>query len=261
MAERLKEQINPQHLPLSTRRADAIHAARTRAHPPASPHYAGHDAGLHGEDVPYTTRVRPRRPFSPPPQEDDEDDEDDAALYPQRPPRSAIRYTSETVPRSHKTRVVYAPAKETVRFRRPRFHWLFWMGLALLVMLAGFLAFSTLGSWWQVQWDDWHYGRPRTAQYDAVVGHNGDAAANPSHFLALNLDRKIIVIEIPANDPAQARIYLGPTLVGDGQDVTPVTLSFEDRNGDGRPDLNIHIGDQVIVFLNNGKQFVAPQPH
>jgi hypothetical protein len=158
--------------------------------------------------------------------------------------------------------VVYAPARETVRFRGgPRFHWLFWMGLALLVMVAGFLALSTLGSWWQVQQDDWHYGRPRTAQYDAVVGHNGDAAANPSHFIAMNLNRKIIVIEIPANDPAQAHIYLGPTLVGDGQDVTPVTLSFEDRNGDGRPDLNIHIGDQVIVFLNNGKQFVAPQQH
>jgi hypothetical protein len=110
-----------------------------------------------------------------------------------------------------------------------------------------------------VQQDDWHYGRPRTTQYDAVVGHNADSAANPSHFIALNLNRKVIVIELPAGDPAQAHIYLGPTLLGDGQDLTPVTLSFEDRNGDGRPDLNIHIGNQVIVFMNNGKQFVAPQ--
>jgi hypothetical protein len=131
----------------------------------------------------------------------------------------------------------------------------------MLVMIAGFLALSALGSWWQVQQDDWHYGRPRTAQYDAAVGHNGDSSANPSHFLALNLDRTVIVVEIPGGNPAQSHIYLGPTLLGDGQDLTPVTLSFEDRNGDGRPDLNIHSGDQVIVFLNNGKQFVAPQQH
>jgi hypothetical protein len=130
-------------------------------------------------------------------------------------------------------------------------------------MFAGFFAFSALGTWWQVQQDDWHYGRPRTAQYDAVVGHNRDSAANPSHFLALNLNRKVIVIELPAGDPARAKIYLGPTLLGDGQDLTPVTLSFEDRNGDGRPDLNIHIGDQVLVFLNDSKQqkFVAPPQH
>jgi hypothetical protein len=257
MAERLKEQINPQHLPLSARRASAIHASQTRAHQPASPHYAGHDAGLHGEDAPSTTGRYPSRPL--PPQH--EDDEDDADLYPQRPPTSAIRYTSEVLPRSHKTRVVYRTVKETVRLRPPRFHWLYWVGLAMLVMIAGFLALSALGSWWQVQQDDWHYGRPRTAQYDAAVGHNGDSSANPSHFLALNLDRTVIVVEIPGGNPAQSHIYLGPTLLGDGQDLTPVTLSFEDRNGDGRPDLNIHIGDQVIVFLNNGKQFVAPQQH
>ena len=159
--------------------------------------------------------------------------------------------------------MVYQPVKETARLGGGphRFHWLFWGGLVMLVMVAGFLALSALGAWWQVQQDDWHYGRPRTAQYDAVVGHNGDSAAQPSHFIALNLDRKIIVVEFPAADPAKAYTYLGPTLVGDGQDLTPVTLSFEDRNGDGRPDLNIHIGDQVIVFLNNGKQFVAPQQH
>ena len=261
MAERLREQVNPHHLPLSTRRASAIHATRTSAHPPASPHYTGHEAGLHGEDAPSTTGKYPRRQALP--QQDEGEEDDDAAdLYPQRRPTSTIRYTSEVLPRSNKTRVVHQPARETVGFRGgPRFHGLFWLGLALLVMVAGFLAFSALGRWWQVQQDDWHYGRPRTFQIDAVVGHNGDSVAHPSHFLALNLNGKVMVIEFPAGDPARARVYLGPTLLGDGQDLTPVTLSFEDRNGDGRPDLNIHLGDQVIVFLNNGKQFVAPSQH
>ena len=257
MAERLKEQINPQHLPLYHRRASAIRATQTTAHQPASRHSAGHDAGIHPEDTPYLTQSRPRRTVQPQPYEEEEDD----ALYDQRPPSSAIRYPRQATPTPNRTRVVYAPAKETVRLRHPRFHWLFWLGLAMLVMMAGFLALSALGSWWQVQQDDWHYGRPRTAQYDQVVGHNGGSAANPSHFIAMNLNRKVIVIEIPEGDPAKAHIYLGPTLLGDGQDLTLVTLSFEDRNGDGKPDLNIHIGDQVIVFLNDGKQFVAPQQH
>jgi hypothetical protein len=257
MAERLKEQLGyNQQVVFMQRRRGAAGTTPSSTGVPASRHYAGHDAGIHGEDAPYTTGVRPRRPS---PQEDE--GENDAALYPQRPPTSAIRYTSEIPPRSNKTRVVYQPVKETVRLRGPRFHWLFWMGLALLVMIAGFLALSALGSWWQVQQDDWHYGRPRTFQIDAVVGHNGDSAAHPSHFIAMNLNRKVIVVELPGGNPAKSQIYLGPTLLGDGQDLTPVALSFEDRNGDGRPDLNIHVGDQVIVFLNNGKQqkFVAPQ--
>lgn len=67
------------------------------------------------------------------------------------------------------------------------------------------------------------------------------------------------MIELPGGDASQALTYLGPTLVGDGQELAPVTLSFEDRNSDGKPDLNIHIGDQVIVFLNQNGKFVSPQ--
>ncbi len=83
-----------------------------------------------------------------------------------------------------------------------------------------------------------------------------------SHIIALNLNRQVIVIELPGGNPARAQIYIGPTLIGDGpENLVPVTLTFEDRNGDGKPDLNIHIGDQVVVFLNNGTKFVPPQQH
>ena len=55
---------------------------------------------------------------------------------------------------------------------------------------------------------------------DAVVGHN-DSPANPSHFIALNLNRHIVIIELPGADPSKAKIYTGPILLGDGQDLTP----------------------------------------
>jgi hypothetical protein len=205
MVERLREQLGYEQQ-VSDQQSVFIRRRRGGGTPHtqqlASPHYAGHSAGNHPEDTPYITRNRPRRTVQPQPYDEEEDDD---ALYDQRPPTSAIRYPRQTAPTPNRTRVVYAPAKETVQLRSPRFHWLFWGGLALCVMMAGFLALSALGSWWQVQQDDWHYGRPRTAQYDAVVGHNGDSAANPSHFIALNLNRKVMVIELPAGDSACPR--------------------------------------------------------
>ena len=77
-------------------------------------------------------------------------------------------------------------------------------------------------------------------------------------FRSMNLNRHVLVIELPGGDPARALVYLGPTLLGDGQDLTPVTLSFQDTSGDGKPDMVIQIGDQEIVFLNNGRKFVSP---
>lgn len=131
------------------------------------------------------------------------------------------------------------------------------VGLAMLVMLLGFMALSWPGTWWQTQTNDWTYGRPRTFQVDAVVGHH-DSPSNPSHFLALNLHRQVLVIELPGGDLSKAIMYTGPTLVGDGQDLTPITLTFVDVNGDGKLDMEIHILDQVIVFHNTGSKFVAP---
>ena len=94
---------------------------------------------------------------------------------------------------------------------------------------------------------------------DAVVGHD-DSPAHPSHFLALNLNRHILVIELPAGDPSKARIYSGPVLLGQGQELTPVTLSFQDVNGDGKPDLLVWVGDTHVVFLNDGGGFRPARP-
>jgi len=163
-------------------------------------------------------------------------------------------------PRRRTTVVVRTPVKPTRRLGRTRFHWLVFVGLATLVMIIGWLTFSALSSWWSVQLDDWHYGRPRTYQSDAVVGH-GDSASNPSHFIAVNLNGQVLVIEIPGGNAAKAQVYIGPRLFGSGQDLDPVTLSFEDCDGNRSPDLNIHIqgSDKIICFTNNGKTFTTTQ--
>ena len=93
-----------------------------------------------------------------------------------------------------------------------------------------------------------------------MVGHNHDAPDHPSHFLALNLNRHILVIELPADDPSKARIYSGPVLLGQGQELTPVTLSFQDVNGDGKPDLLVWVGDTHVEFLNDGGGFRPARP-
>jgi hypothetical protein len=70
----------------------------------------------------------------------------------------------------------------------------------------------------------------------------------------------VIIIEMPGGDATKARIYNGPTLFGDGQDLTPVTAEFKDVNGDGRPDMVVHIQDQTLVYLNDGTQFQPLRP-
>lgn len=182
--------------------------------------------------------------------------EDDDEIYRVKPHTSAIRYDT---PR--RTATLDDP-KKTRLIQQHRLNsggWLIVIGLGMFVMLLGWIAFNALANWWIVTQNDWTYGRPRTYQVDHVVGHH-DNAAHPSHFLAQNLNRRVFVIEFPGGDPSKALTYLGPTLLGDGQDLTPVTLTFEDRNGDGKPDLNMHIADQVIVFLNDGTKFTSP-PH
>ena len=142
--------------------------------------------------------------------------------------------------------------------RGMHFHWLIYVGLSMFIMIIGWLMFSTLSSWWTTTQDDWHYGRPRTYQVDAVVGQ-GDSKANPSHFIVMNLNRQIIVIEIPGGDASKTRIFNGPTLIGPGQDLTPVTLSFQDVNNDGKLDMIVNVQDTHFIFLNQNGTF-RPAP-
>lgn len=136
---------------------------------------------------------------------------------------------------------------------KAHFHWLFYVGMAMLIMTLMWGALSALNSWWQVYQDDLHYGRPRTFQIDQKVGHND--SATPSHFIALNLNRHIEVIEFPGGDPSKAKIYIGPVLMGPGQDLAPATLEFRDVNGDGKPDMIVKVQDSRFVFINDNGSF------
>ncbi len=135
-----------------------------------------------------------------------------------------------------------------------RLHWLVFVGVAMIIMIIGWFAFSAIGNWWQVTQDDWHYGRPRTFQIDAVVGHN-DSPSNPSHFIAENLNRRVIIIELPGGDSTKAKIYSGPILVGPGQDLAPVTLTFQDVNANGIVDMIVNVQDAHFVYINENGTF------
>jgi len=113
--------------------------------------------------------------------------------------------------------------------------------------------------WWQVTQDDFHYGRPRTFQVDAVVGHH-DSPSNPSHFVAMNYRSHVIIVEFPGGDTTHARLYQGPALYGDGQDLAAVTLAFKDINSDNKPDMILVVGATHIAFINDGGQFRLLKP-
>jgi hypothetical protein len=185
--------------------------------------------------------------------------EDDDSFYPQRMPTSTRRYDrgqgQEVITQGNRRIVIHRapPPKE-----KHHAHWLLWVGIGMIIMIAGWILLSSVGTWWVNEQNTWSYGFPRIYQTDQVVGH-ADSTANPSHFIALNLNGHIEVIEFPGGDGSHARIYIGPQLFGDNAILTPVTLSFKDVNGDGRPDLLLHVQDQTIVFLNDGTQFKTPK--
>ncbi|HUS15683.1 MAG TPA: hypothetical protein VM536_11785 [Chloroflexia bacterium] len=122
---------------------------------------------------------------------------------------------------------------------------------AVVGVLALYVALSALFGFTQTKLDDLQYGRPRTTHLDAYVGHAGEQAGQPSHFLALNLDRRIVVIELPGGDTKDAITITGPYLFGDGEDLTPAKLTTEDVNGDGQDDLLVTVKNEQLVYIND----------
>lgn len=69
----------------------------------------------------------------------------------------------------------------------------------------------------------------------------------------------ILIIELPADDWSKAIIYSAPMLIGDGQERTPATISFQADAQTGRLDMLLHVEDQTYLFTNNGQKLVTPQ--
>jgi len=152
-----------------------------------------------------------------------------------------------------------AQPAEPVNRRRIHIHWLVYAGIALLLLITGWIAYAPITTAWQMHQDDVTYGTLRTFQIDAVVGHS-DSATNPSHFTAENLKGQIIIIEFPGGDVTKARSYTVTTIPGN-EGNPPVRLSFQDINHDGKLDMVILIGEpgntMTIFSFNNGTQFVS----
>ncbi len=189
-----------------------------------------------------------------------------------RPPRSAMRY-QDTLPHQYRGQTVLpappehlrrqrltgnAPGQQQRPSTRRNKHWSVYLVTGMATMTALVIGLNSLGSWWQHVQDDWTYGYPRTYQTDAVVGHNHDSRAHPSHFLAINLHGQVEVFELPAGDPTKVHVFLGPLLSGNGADQVVVTISFVDSDHDGTPDLVLHYGDNEEVLDNKGGTFQMP---
>jgi hypothetical protein len=154
-------------------------------------------------------------------------------------------------PRPKTPRLIQAGVRRRGRLHA---HPLLLLGLGMITMLVLWALLTLAVTWWNTTWDDLHYGRPRTFQADAVVGHN-DSAASPSHFIAINLNGRLEVIEFPGGDASKARISIGPQLYGSGDNLIPVTLSFLDVNGNHRPDMILHVQDTRLVYINENGGF------
>jgi hypothetical protein len=120
----------------------------------------------------------------------------------------------------------------------------------MIVMLLLWTVLSAIFGWVTTVLDDIHYGRPRTFQTDAWVGHN-EQTGIPSHFIAINLNRHLEIIEIAGGDAAHTHIYTGPQLYGANDDLAPVTLKFIDVNGDHKPDMLVSFQGSRLVFIND----------
>ena len=93
------------------------------------------------------------------------------------------------------------------------------------------------------------YGTPRTVQVSGYVGHH-ETAGLPTHFIALNLDGQVSVLEIPGGDIEQLAVLPGPYVVGaDGPSVVP-ELDLRDLTGDGHVDLLITLRGETVVYVN-----------
>jgi len=202
----------------------------------------------------------------------DYDDADDAYTAQARTPRSAMRY-QDTLSHQYRGQTVLPTPPQ--RLRRQRLtghasdqqqhpptrrgkHWSMYLVTGMATMTALVIGLYSLGSWWQHVQDDWTYGMPRTYQTDAVVGHNHDSRAHPSHFLALNLRGQVEVFELPAGDPTKVRVFFGPLISGEGAGQVVVTISFTDIDHDGTPDMILHYGDSAEVLYNKGGTFQVP---
>jgi hypothetical protein len=127
-----------------------------------------------------------------------------------------------------------------------------------MVLILGVLALQALGNWWQRHTDDVTYGYPRTYQTDQYVGH-GDNPNRPNHFIALNLNGVVVVLEVNPQHPQLDKSYYVTTT---SDRYNPVTVTFPTI--DGKQYMYVSVGDvsnnpYTVSFVNDGKEFTSVQ--
>lgn len=159
--------------------------------------------------------------------------------------------TSKTLRSSQRARVVAArPAAPPLR-----------MVASIVTLVLAALAVAALvdlvANQARIALDDLRYGRPRTTHIDGFVGH-AEAGGQPTHLMAVNLNRQVVVVELPGGDATQARTLVGPYLFGAQEDLTPVLLDLRDMDGDTQADLVVEVRQEQIVYLNRDGAFRLP---
>ncbi len=171
--------------------------------------------------------------------------------------KRALVVTSTGMPQTPRPRTGQIKRDTTVV--RHHVHPLLYLGVGMLGMLVLWVLLSAALGWFNTTLDDFRYGRPRTFQTDAFVGHNEQNGVK-SHFIALNLNGHIEIIEFPGGDATHAHVYLGPQLYGTNNDLVPVTLSFADLTGNHKLDMIVTFQGSRTVFINDQGTFRPLQP-
>lgn len=130
----------------------------------------------------------------------------------------------------------------------------------LLAAAAIYVLVGAVVRWGQVRVDDLRYGRPRTTHIEGYVGHGAEAAGSPTRLIGMNIDRQVVVLELPGGEATQVRSLPGPYLFGADEHLTPVLLSLRDMDGDGQEDLLVNVRNEQIVYLNRDGGFRLPTP-
>ena len=169
-----------------------------------------------------------------------------------RPQRMAAAPPAPT--RAYAADAPYKPTRATASARLPSPRGVLHVGGGVALLAGLYVAMSMVLNWGHIMMDNMAYGNPRTTHLDAFVG-NGDSAAQPTHFIALNLNRQVSILELPGGDVSKAVAITGPYLFGEGEDLTPIQLRVEDINGDSKLDLLVTVKDEQLAYINDKDTF------
>ena len=123
-----------------------------------------------------------------------------------------------------------------------------------LFILLAYLGVALIGGWGTIWINDVRYGRPRTVHVAGMVGHH-ETTGEPTHVVAMNLNRRVVVIELPGGDATKVQTMQGPYLFGANEDLTPVGVRLQDVNADRKADLVLVVKDEAIIYINTGERF------